>query len=52
MKYDNAVGITWNGKIIEKTVSETLEIYCGPGLVVFNIPFQIGEYISTAIALS
>jgi phenylpropionate dioxygenase-like ring-hydroxylating dioxygenase large terminal subunit len=42
--YDVA-GITWDGKLIPTTISPTTEMYIGPSLVIFNIPFKIGEQI-------
>lgn len=44
--YDKA-GITWNGKLIETTLSQTTEMYIGPSLVVFHIPIPIGELFMT-----
>lgn len=44
--YDLA-GITWNGKLIPPTVSKTTEMYIGPGIVVFHLPFKIGKYIES-----
>eukprot|EP01036_Dinobryon_divergens_P023117 gene23117-31434_t len=38
---DNA-GITWRGKPV--TMSETLEVFIGPAIMCFNIPFTIGAF--------
>jgi cholesterol 7-desaturase len=40
--YDTA-GITWNGKLIEKSLSPTIEMFAGPSMIVFNIPVEIGS---------
>ena len=37
------LGLTWKGKAIETTLSETLETYCGPAMMIFHIPFTIGR---------
>jgi nitrite reductase/ring-hydroxylating ferredoxin subunit len=37
--YDRA-GITWNNQVMEKTLSQTIEMYVGPSLVIFNIPLD------------
>lgn len=39
--YDDA-GITWNGNILPLTVARATEMYVGPALVVFHIPFRVG----------
>lgn len=41
--FTDKAGLTWNGQVMESTISETLEMYCGPSLLVFHIPFTIGE---------
>eukprot|EP00428_Durinskia_dybowskii_P063892 CAMPEP_0170379668 /NCGR_PEP_ID=MMETSP0117_2-20130122/13461_1 /TAXON_ID=400756 /ORGANISM="Durinskia baltica, Strain CSIRO CS-38" /LENGTH=435 /DNA_ID=CAMNT_0010635113 /DNA_START=57 /DNA_END=1364 /DNA_ORIENTATION=- len=40
--FSDVAGLTWAGKPMPSTVSETTEMYLGPALVVFNIPFTIG----------
>lgn len=43
-------GLTWKGKNMESTVSETVEMYLGPAIMLFNIPFTIGAmkvFVST-----
>lgn len=40
--FRDIAGLTWNGKVIEKSVATTLETYVGPGFLVFHIPYQIG----------
>lgn len=46
--YDVA-GITWNGKLIPTTVSPTTEMYIGPSLVAFNLPFKIGKFVGIVL---
>lgn len=40
--FNDDAGITWKGKAIESTMARTTEMYIGPGLIVFHIPFTIG----------
>lgn len=39
---DNA-GLTWAGKMMEKTASLTLELFLGPAIYVLTIPFTVGR---------
>jgi cholesterol 7-dehydrogenase len=41
--FSDLAGLSWRGKLMPSTLSQTLETYIGPALVVFNIPFTIGE---------
>jgi hypothetical protein len=50
MYFNDDAGITWEGKAIPATMSETTEMYIGPALIVFHIPFTIGTikvFVST-----
>lgn len=40
--FNDDAGLTWNGKPIEASMSRTTEMYIGPGLIVFHIPFTVG----------
>jgi nitrite reductase/ring-hydroxylating ferredoxin subunit len=40
--FTDKAGLTWHGKVMETTLSETLENYIGPAIVAFHIPFTIG----------
>lgn len=40
--FNDVAGITWKGKPIEATMSHTTEMYIGPSMIVFHIPFTIG----------
>lgn len=40
--FTDRAGLTWGGKLLETTVSETLENYMGPAMVAFHLPFTIG----------
>lgn len=42
MYFNDEAGITWGGKVLETTMAETTEMYIGPALIVFHIPFTIG----------
>ncbi len=42
--FKDRAGLTWKGEVIEKTISDTFETYVGPSLIVFNVPFTIGEF--------
>jgi len=35
-------GLTWKGELMQSTVSETVELGIGPGIILFYIPFHIG----------
>lgn len=41
--FTDLAGITWNKKPIKTTVSETVEVFVGPAIMIFNIPFTIGK---------
>lgn len=41
--FTDRAGITWEKKPIETSVSETCEMFAGPAIMVFNIPFTIGK---------
>lgn len=45
MFFTDYVGITWAGKPMMSTFSETLEMFCGPAIMVFHIPFTIGKIL-------
>jgi hypothetical protein len=49
--FSDLAGLSWRGKLMPSTLSQTLETYIGPALVVFNIPFTIGERQSLRIAI-
>jgi len=40
--FTDLAGITWKRKPIENTLSETVEVFVGPAIMIFNIPFTIG----------
>jgi nitrite reductase/ring-hydroxylating ferredoxin subunit len=40
--FTDKAGLTWKGKVLETTKSETLEMYIGPAMMSFHIPFTIG----------
>jgi nitrite reductase/ring-hydroxylating ferredoxin subunit len=40
--FSDVAGLTWRGKLMPTTVAQTLEVYVGPALVIFNIPFTLG----------
>jgi hypothetical protein len=40
--FTDKAGLTWHGKVMETTLSETLENYIGPSMIAFHIPFTIG----------
>lgn len=39
--FSDVANLSWNGKAMETTTSETLECYIGPACVAFHIPFTI-----------
>jgi nitrite reductase/ring-hydroxylating ferredoxin subunit len=41
--FTDLAGITWKGKPVSSSMSQTLETFVGPALMVFNIPFTIGK---------
>ena len=41
--FTDRAGLTWNKKAVESTLSETLEMYVGPAMMSFHIPFTIGK---------
>lgn len=43
MFFTDRAGISWKGESIETTVAETLEMYIGPAMMSFHIPFTIGR---------
>jgi nitrite reductase/ring-hydroxylating ferredoxin subunit len=50
MFFTDRAGLSWNGVPMETTVAETLEMYIGPAMMSFHIPFTIGKTSSPAIA--
>eukprot|EP01034_Spumella_vulgaris_P026940 gene26940-33592_t len=40
--FTDLAGLTWNRKAIKSTESETVEVFVGPAIMIFNIPFTIG----------
>jgi len=40
--FSDVAGLTWNRKPMEATSSQTVEMFVGPAIMVFNIPFTIG----------
>jgi len=42
--FTDYAGLTWKKDIMQKTVANTREIFIGPAMMVFNIPFTIGEF--------
>ena len=42
--FTDMAGLVWDGKLIDTTLSETLEMYIGPALMCFHIPFDIGIF--------
>lgn len=42
--FTDRAGLTWAGKTMETTVAETVEMFVGPAMMVFNIPFTIGAF--------
>ena len=46
--FTDEAGVSWNGKPIESTVSQTREQYIGPTLLCFSIPFTIGMSAAAA----
>ena len=43
--FTDKAGLTWKGKVMETTLSETLETYIGPAMIAFHIPFNIGNIL-------
>jgi nitrite reductase/ring-hydroxylating ferredoxin subunit len=43
--FTDLAGLTWKGKVMEKTLSQTTEMFIGPAMIVFHIPFTIGKGI-------
>mmetsp|Transcript_19219 Transcript_19219/g.25025 ORF Transcript_19219/g.25025 Transcript_19219/m.25025 type:complete len:471 (+) Transcript_19219:36-1448(+) len=42
--FTDIAGIAYNNKLIKSTESETLEMYVGPALMIFHIPFTLGAF--------
>eukprot|EP01033_Poteriospumella_lacustris_P011412 gene11412-8121_t len=42
--FTDRAGLSWAGKTMETTVAETVEMFVGPAMMVFNIPFTIGAF--------
>jgi len=40
--FSDVAGLTWNRQPIDASKSETIEMFIGPAIMVFNIPFTIG----------
>ena len=47
--FTDVAGLTWAGKVMPETKSETLEMYMGPAMVAFHVPFTIGKYIMLTV---
>jgi nitrite reductase/ring-hydroxylating ferredoxin subunit len=50
--FSDVAGLTWRGKLMPTTVAQTLEVYVGPALVIFNIPFTLGMQLMTCASLA
>ena len=46
--FRDIAALTWAGKEIPNTRSETLELYIGPSIMSFHIPFSIGMHCFTS----
>lgn len=42
--FTDVAGLAWRGKPLASTLSETLEMYVGPALMIFHIPFTLGAF--------
>ena len=42
--FTDKAGLTWKKEPIPTTMSETLEMYMGPAMMSFHIPFTIGNH--------
>jgi phenylpropionate dioxygenase-like ring-hydroxylating dioxygenase large terminal subunit len=42
--FKDRAGLTWNNEVIQSTMADTFEMYVGPSLIVFHIPFTIGAF--------
>ena len=42
--FTDRAGLAWRGQLLRTTVAETLEMYCGPALMIFHIPFTLGAF--------
>merc|ERR1719329_1383185 len=40
--FTDLAGLKWNDKVMDHTLSETVEMFIGPAMMCFNIPFTIG----------
>lgn len=41
--FTDVASLRWNNKVMEQSKSETVEIFIGPAMMCFNIPFTIGS---------
>jgi nitrite reductase/ring-hydroxylating ferredoxin subunit len=44
--FTDYVGLTWRGKKMENSMSQTIETFIGPALMCFHIPFTIGKIVT------
>jgi hypothetical protein len=42
--FTDYASLTWNGKVLEASSAETMEVYLGPSTIVMNVPFTIGAF--------
>jgi hypothetical protein len=41
--FTDEAGTTWNGEPMPASMSQTLETFVGPAIMIFHIPFTIGK---------
>ena len=44
--FTDFAGLTWNKKVMDFTVAPTIEMFVGPAIIVFHIPFTIGNLLA------
>jgi hypothetical protein len=49
--FTDRAGLTWKKQPMKSTMSETLEMYIGPAMMSFHIPFTIGKTYNTRLLM-
>ena len=49
--FTDLAGLTWKGRLLRSTLSQTVETYIGPALIVFHIPFTLGMVMMYSLCI-
>jgi hypothetical protein len=49
--FTDHAGLTWEGKELTESMSQTTEMFIGPAMMVFHIPFTIGKLLANDFSI-